>query len=181
MLTIKPKWSKVLSFIQSKPTGQTGQKGTGAQSFTHIYWGSWNSVAFCGPPCIYEWFSLGAKIQNNAATLKGWISLVGGWGGSGGGEGSLFSTVGAWYREWREVLLGATLGMPVTKEGLWKLVQGFLSINTGYSYLLRWGSAALSPICCFSNAFWSFFWRFRFFEGKKQKNIKVRESANLSI
>lgn len=30
----------------------------------------WNRVALCGPMCIYEWLSLGAKLGNNAATLK---------------------------------------------------------------------------------------------------------------
>lgn len=61
-----------------------------------------NSVALCGPVCIYEWLSLAA---NNAATLKDRFCYGRGDGGGGVGVGGLFPTVGAWYREWREVLL----------------------------------------------------------------------------
>lgn len=64
-------------------------------------------MALCGPVYIYEWLSLGAKPQNNAATLKNLFSYGRGDDGGGTGEGSLFPTVGAWYREWREVLLAA--------------------------------------------------------------------------
>lgn len=73
----------------------------------------WNRVALCGPMCIYEWLSLGAKLGNNAATLKDsfWDGRgVGGVVGDdgcdgGGGQSTLFPTVGAWYRGWREVLV----------------------------------------------------------------------------
>lgn len=61
--------------------------------------GEGNSVTLCVPVCIYEWLSLRTMLLHWRTDFD-----MGG-GGDGGGEGSLFPTVGAWYREWQEVLL----------------------------------------------------------------------------
>lgn len=119
-----------------------------------------NSVALCGPVCIYEWLSLGAKPQNNAATLKGWFSYGrghgdgddgGGSGGGGGGAGSLFPTVGAWYREWREVLLAAGWcdALHVSVRGKAARTGAAERLEVGHGHLHRWAAAVYSHLLVF--------------------------------
>ncbi len=110
-----------------------------------------NSVALCGPVCIYEWLSLGAKPQNNAATLKDWFSYGrgdgdGDDGGGSGGEGSLFPTAGAWYREWREVLLATgwcdALHVSVRGKAAGTAHTGAAErLEVGHGHLHRWAAA----------------------------------------
>lgn len=111
-ISIYPKSWNMLSSVQRTPVDRRASE----LKASPIFAGTRGEQ--CGPlwppVCIYEWLSLGAKPQNNAATLKGWFSYGrgdgddgGSSGGDGGGEGGLFHTVGAWYREWREVLLAA--------------------------------------------------------------------------
>lgn len=150
--SINPKWSNMLSSTSVKQPAVLHRKTSDLKASPIFAGARGNSVALCGPVCIYEWLSLGVKPQNNAATLKDWFSYgrgVGDGDDDGGGEGSLFPTVGAWYREWREVLLATgwrdALNVSVRRKTAGTALTGAAErLDVGHGYLYRWGAAIFS-------------------------------------
>jgi len=80
VLPISPTLSNMLSSIQCTATVRFFvQRPPSSKPHPYLLGRGGNSVALCGPVCIYEWMSLGAKPQEQCCYTEGLILMWEGW------------------------------------------------------------------------------------------------------